>query len=290
MSSPPLGLLHPGQMGAALGEQLRRTGTPVYWCPTGRSARTAARADAAGLTPTADLDELLRRCSVVLAVCPPAAAEDLAQTVADHSFAGVYVDANAVSPPRSTRITSLLSAAGATALDGAVIGPPPIDDGTATSLYLAGPRPASDVVTALFERTSVRIVQLDTPAPSASALKMAYASFQKASRALAAVAYALADQHDVTEQLHDEALRRPGSPLADPDYLPSVAARAWRWVPELLDVADSLDDAALPPDLATAAARVLARWTSTKDSDVDLGEALELLRSSPDVASAHVAR
>ncbi|MFE7758604.1 helix-turn-helix domain-containing protein [Streptomyces sp. NPDC057429] len=46
------------------------------------------------------------RSAVVLSVCPPQAAEDIATAVAAHGFAGVYVDVNAISPtalPRASR-------------------------------------------------------------------------------------------------------------------------------------------------------------------------------------------
>jgi len=52
---PVIGLLHPGQMGAAIGAQARRNGIPVWWCPEGRSGRTQQRAERAGLTPATDL-------------------------------------------------------------------------------------------------------------------------------------------------------------------------------------------------------------------------------------------
>ncbi len=94
---------------------------------------------------------------------------------------------------------------------------------------------------------------------------MAYASYQKATRTLAAVAHALATQYGVTNHLLAEATRSTRSPLAEPDYLPSVAARAWRWRPEMREIADTLTAAGLPSELAHATASVLARWASEKD-------------------------
>jgi hypothetical protein len=52
----------------------------------------------------------------------------------------------------------------------------------------------------------------------------------------------------------------PRDILTNRDYLPSVAARAWRWAPELREVADTLSAQHLPPDLALATANVLQRW------------------------------
>ncbi|WP_262391885.1 DUF1932 domain-containing protein [Nocardiopsis sp. CNR-923] len=97
---------------------------------------------------------------------------------------------------------------------------------------------------------------------------MAYGSYQKAACALAAVAQALADAHGVSEQLTSEARRLAKSPLATPDHLSGVAAKAWRWAPEMREVADTLAATGLPGDLARAAASrsssgTGARTTST---------------------------
>ena len=48
MSDLTIGLLHPGEMGAAVGQCLAGTGHQVLWVPEGRSAATGARAAAAG--------------------------------------------------------------------------------------------------------------------------------------------------------------------------------------------------------------------------------------------------
>nr|WP_237302692.1 DUF1932 domain-containing protein [Streptomyces sp. S063] len=68
--------------------------------------------------------------------------------------------------------------------------------------------------------------------------------------------------------------------LSDPDYLPSVAARAWRWAPEMEEIADTLRAADLPTDMAEATARVLAFWEQDKDQyGLSVVHALAQLRS-----------
>jgi hypothetical protein len=104
---------------------------------------------------------------------------------------------------------------------------------------------------------------------------MAFASYQKAARVLAAVARSLGDAHGVTEALLAEADRMPGRILAQRDYLPSVAATAWRWGPEMHEIAQTLSDAGLPPDLAEAAATVFERWDAHR-GDYDLSAAAVL--------------
>jgi len=285
MSSPEtLGILHPGRMGTALAGQALRSGHEVLWCPPGRGADTRERAMRAGLSPVASLSELVRRAQIIVSVCPPAAAEDVATAVMDQGYTGIYVDANAISPVRLLALRHGLTAGGAVVLDGAVFGPPPAPaDATAapgrgTTLYLSGPSPAVSTVAAIFEGGRLRVVAMEQPPPAASALKIAHTSYQKATRALAAVAHALAERYGVTDQLLAEADANSVSPLADPESLPGVAARAWRWVPELRDAAVALQDAALPGDMARAAADVLQRWQGHKDDwHAPLPELLEEL-------------
>jgi 3-hydroxyisobutyrate dehydrogenase-like beta-hydroxyacid dehydrogenase len=244
----------------------------------GRSAATATRAGRAGLTATSDLDELLHRCDVVLSICPPASAEaladDLVAAIARTGFRGIVVEANAISVSRTARIAARLHTAGADVVDGAIIGPPPVDGGSAR-LYLAGDATPVHTVADLFHGTSVEPVELGRDIGGASAVKMAFGGYQKASRTLAAVAHALAAHHGVTAELLAEANRMPSNALADPDYIPSVAARAWRWTGELHEVAESLSAARLPSELAAATATVLHRWEQDRDDwSLDVQQAL----------------
>lgn len=275
-----VGVLHPGAMGAAVAAAVRCA--RVLWCPTGRSAATTERARAAGLEPAADLPGLLDACDIVLSICPPAAAEDLASQVAELRYRGTYVEANAISRERMLRIADRITGAGGRIVDGSIIGPPPVD-GAAARLYLAGPAACADAVAALFDAPGpVEVVRLGESLGSASALKMAFAGYQKATRLLAAVAHALAARHGVTDALLAEAARLTTSPLVEPNYLPSVAARAWRWEPEMHEVADILAAEGLPDDLALAAATVLERWETDRDTrDLPLPVVLEQLHDHP---------
>ncbi|WP_375373357.1 DUF1932 domain-containing protein [Streptomyces sp. KAI-26] len=109
---------------------------------------------------------------------------------------------------------------------------------------------------------------------------MAFSSYQKAARTLAGIAHALADAHGVGDQLTAEAEIMISTILSDPDYLPSVAARAWRWAPEMEEAADTLRAADLPTDMAEATARVLAYWEQDKDQfDLPVAHTLSRLRT-----------
>ncbi|MFI6345201.1 DUF1932 domain-containing protein [Streptomyces sp. NPDC050560] len=276
-----ISLLHPGSMGAAFGAQLRALGFTVLWCPDGRSDATRRRAEQAGLEAAA-LPELVSRCDLLLSLCPPAAAEQVAEQVAEVRATGastVYVEANAVAPSRVQGIADRL--APAAVIDAAVVGSPPAGGKTAT-LYLSGPREQSDRIAELFAETDIRTHVLGERIGQASALKLSYSSFQKVSRVLAAVAYGAAESYGVADELLVIASKRTRSYLVETDYIPKTAARAWRWGPELEDAAALLADADLPDALMHAAATTLARWEGNRDERLGVAEALEALRGERD--------
>ncbi|MGW5366718.1 DUF1932 domain-containing protein [Streptomyces sp. NPDC004009] len=272
-----IGLLHPGSMGSAFGAQLRARGHIVLWCPDGRSDATRRRAERVGLEPEA-LPELVSRSDVLLSLCPPAAAEETAGQVAELGVVGtgtIYVEANAVTPSRAQRIADRL--APMTVIDAAVVGSPPVG-GKIPVLYLSGPGKQVDRIVELFAGTDVRTHVLGGKIGQASALKLAYSSYQKVSRVLAAVAYGAAESYGVEDELLVIAAKRTRSYLVETDYISKTAARAWRWGPELEDAAALLADAGLPDSLMHAAATTLARWDGNRDEVLDIAGALEALR------------
>ncbi|WP_262006799.1 DUF1932 domain-containing protein [Streptomyces sp. FIT100] len=118
----------------------------------------------------------------------------------------------------------------------------------------------------LFDGSAVQAHLLPGGVGRASALKLSYRSYQKASRVLATVSYELACSYGVEDELADIAQGRP-----------KAAARSWRWGPEMREVAFALEEAGLPSDLAVASAAVMSRWGSLKGSDQDISQVLDLL-------------
>lgn len=263
-------VLHPGAMGAAVGRQAVAGGATVRWVSGNRSDATRKRAAAAGFEEFSDLPSALDGTDIVLSICPPAGAEELAASLS--GYRGTFVEANAITPARTARIAAMLPAA--RVVDGGIIGEPPQQAGT-TRLYLSGD---TDGVPALFTGTALEVVTLPGGIGSASALKLAFASYQKASRILAAVAHGLAREHGVGEHLMREADLLQSRPLADVGQFPEVAAKAWRWAPEMREVADLLSESGLPQGLALGAADALDRWAPAKDrDDLDLAGVLSRL-------------
>jgi 3-hydroxyisobutyrate dehydrogenase-like beta-hydroxyacid dehydrogenase len=254
MSEITIGLLHPGEMGAAVGKCLAGAGHRVLWVPEGRGAATKERAEAAGLTGVT-MAEIVTRSAVILSVCPPHAALDVARAVA--GFGGLYLDANAISPATADEVAAIVAAGGAGYVDGGIIGPPPAAPGH-TRLYLSGPRAAE--VQALFGGTDVdaRVVP---PPGTASAVKMAYASWTKGSAALLLAARALARAEGVEAVLLEEwGLSQPGLEKRWEGADRAAAAKGWRWVGEMEEIAAAMAAAGLPEGFHQAAAEIYGAY------------------------------
>jgi 3-hydroxyisobutyrate dehydrogenase-like beta-hydroxyacid dehydrogenase len=235
-----VGLLFPGEMGAAVGSAVRGD---VVWASDRRSEATRRRA--AAFTDVGSVSELVRSSDVVLSICPPAIAQEVAEHVFAEGFDGVYVEANAISPERMRRIAGL----GPRVVDGSIIAAKGIN------LYLAGP--GAEHVAELFDGEEVQAIPMDAPVGAASALKMAFGGWNKIGIALTAQAHAIARAYGVTEQLEDE-----GVPA---DRLQWVADRAWRWVPEMEEIADLCRELGLSEAIPRGAASFY-RDLSEKDA------------------------
>jgi 3-hydroxyisobutyrate dehydrogenase-like beta-hydroxyacid dehydrogenase len=140
-----IGLLHPGEMGAALGHELRARGYEVLWASGGRSDATARRAAAAGLTDCGRVAELVVRSGVIISVCPPHAADQVARQVA----AEVAAHAARAAPQAEVAMPPTMRAAraaGASRRTGAADAHGPADaEGTMEPIGTAGMRERATV-------------------------------------------------------------------------------------------------------------------------------------------------
>jgi len=267
-----VGLLHPGEMGAAIGPGLRARGEVVLWASAGRSRATAERADRAGLTDAGAVPELCRRCDVLVSVCPPHAAVEVARLAA--GFDGVYVDANAVSPETARTIAGLHGRF----VDGGIIGPPPLATG-ATRLYLSGAE--AELVAELFRGTMVDARVLSDEPGAASALKVSYASWTKGSSALLLAARALAQAEGVEDALLEEwQMSLPQLLERSAAAARSAVGKGWRWVGEMEEIAASYAAAGLPEGFHHAAAEIYERASADPSDDATMERILAAIRGS----------
>jgi 3-hydroxyisobutyrate dehydrogenase-like beta-hydroxyacid dehydrogenase len=259
-----IGLLHPGDMGATVGAAARLNEVQVVWASDGRGPRTRSRAEEARLTDVGSLPALVEHSRVILSVCPPHAATELARAVAEQHFSGVYVDANAVSPATSRDVRQIVEAAGASFVDGGIIGPPALKPGT-TRLYLSGAESAQ--VVACFRRGPLEACVLDGPPGAASALKVTYAAYTKGTAALLIAIRTLAMHEGVDAALIREWEQSQAElPGHSAGAVRANARKAWRFSGEMEEIADTFAAAGLPDGFHRAAAEVYRRMTGYRDA------------------------
>jgi hypothetical protein len=232
-----VGLLHPGEMGAAVGTAAN---AEVIWASEGRSEETRRRA--AGFRDVGSVAALVREADVVLSICPPHAALGVARACG--GFGGVYVDANAVSPMRAAEIASLHPRF----VDGGIVGGPPTEPGT--TLYLSGERAAE--VAAIFDGSPLATCLVR----DASALKMAYAAWSKGTTALLLSIRDVASHFEVGDEWRAAA---PELAARLPRAEQSASKKGWRWVGEMEEIADTFAAAGAPDGFHRAAAEVYRR-------------------------------
>ncbi len=265
MTETTIGLLHPGEMGAAFGAVLRGAGRDVVWASAGRSSATAHRAGAAGLDDAGTVDELSRRAGVIVSVCPPHAALEVAREVA--GFGGVFVDANAVSVATSRAVGEVIVSGGGTYVDGGIVGSPPTARGT-TRLYLSGD--GATAVAGLFAGTIVDARVLSDRIGDASAMKMTYAAWTKGTAALVLNVRALAREAGLEAALladWDESI--PHLREMSLQAARSAAAKGWRWDTEMEEIAAEFAAAGLPDGFHLAAAELFRRSPRLDDPHAD---------------------
>jgi 3-hydroxyisobutyrate dehydrogenase-like beta-hydroxyacid dehydrogenase len=249
-------------MGVVIAESAVDSGCHVFWASDGRRSSTRERAERAGLTDVATLDRLCATCAVILSVCPPEFAADVAHAVAANGFTGVFADLNALSPHHKAALATTMNERGIRFADGGIIGLPTRTPGQ-TTVFLSGD--AAHDVAACFATGAIGATVLEGEAGRASALKILFAAYNKGSIALFTSLYAAARHYGVFDELHEQFAKRGLAVATIDTQIVRAAPKAWRWFPEMLEIAAALEAANMPGDFHRAAAIVYERLAGFKD-------------------------
>lgn len=252
-----VGILHPGEMGISVAASALKSGCLVYWASEGRSQKTRERAERYGLEDTSTLAKLCETCSVIISVCPPHAAEEVGKKVLAHSFKGLYVDANAISPHRVIRIGEAMVEGGVAFVDGGIIGGPAWKAET-TWLYLSGQE--AQRAASCFSAGPLGTEVVGEDIGKASALKMCYAAYTKGTTALLCAVLGAAEGLGVRKELETQ-WSRNGSDFVEQttQQVRRSTAKAWRFVGEMEEIAATLEETGIPHGFHTAAADIFRR-------------------------------
>lgn len=259
-----IGILHPGSMGVSVAASAINSGHQVLWASEGRSPATVARASEHGLVDAGTVGEMIARSEMILSICPPDAAVAVSEVVRHAGFKGLYVDCNAISPMRMGHIAEHLTAAGARVVDGGIIGSPAWVRNK-TFLYLSGDD-AAEAAACFAEGPLVARVMDGKAVGDASALKMCYAAYTKGTQAIVCAILATADELGVRDELNAHwEIDRAGLAAEREKSVSLVTQKAWRWVGEMHEIAETFASAGQPDGFHEAAATLYQRLDGLKD-------------------------
>jgi 3-hydroxyisobutyrate dehydrogenase-like beta-hydroxyacid dehydrogenase len=263
-------------LGVAIAKSIVRGGHEVRYVPDGRSTESRIRAESAKLA-TSTLTDVVKESDIIVSVCPPKAAQSIASAVASMSYGGIYVDANAISPERTRSIAEMVQRAGATFVDGGIVGGPPKDRGECF-LYLSGPE--ADSIASCFSNGLIESEVISDVIGDASALKMCYAAYTKGSTAMLLAITAAAENMGVRGKLFAQ-WKREGSGLdeAAVNRARIVTRKAWRWIDEMEEIANTFDSANLPEGFHRSAADIYRRIESLRTDEDELPEFTDVLNA-----------
>lgn len=281
MTKQKIGVIHPGMMGICVASTIQNSGHDVCWIAEGRSLKSRQRAEEFNLSDAGSLAALCETCSVIVSVCPPHAAEEVAEQVLACAFQGVYLDVNAIAPQRAIRMGQAMARAGIDFVDGGIIGAPAWERGK-TRLYLSGEN-ARDALT-YFSAGPLETSVVGDEIGRASALKMCYAAYTKGTTALLGAILATAEVMGVRSELETQwswDWTNFGEQAGE--RVRKVTAKAWRFAGEMAEIAATFRQAGMPGEFHDAAEMIYQRIADFKDAPEipDLKDVLAKLVQSP---------
>jgi putative dehydrogenase len=262
---PIVAVIASGMMGSGVGGRLAQHGIEVRTALDGRSEASVKRAKAAGMTGVSDAQ--IAASDFILSIVPPGDALSLAERLAPALRAAakkpIYVDCNAVNPATVLRIARTIEEAGATFVDGGIIGGPPTPGSKGTKIYVSGPA-ASRV--AELEKYGLEIRLQAGPIGAASAMKMSYAGITKGFTALGAAMMLAATRAGTADALRAElSASQPALHGWLTRAMPKMYSKAYRWVAEMEEISGFVGEDPAAAQFFQAAARLYERIAADEE-------------------------
>ena len=270
-------ILSPGDMGHAVGQLLLENELRVVTCLAGRSARTRALSEKAGIVDLPSLEEMVSQSDVVLSITVSEVAPDVCRMVAGAMLATgakpLFGECNAVAPQQSRRMEPMITAAGGR-------------NGSSPRFYASGPHAPE------FEglrEFGLDVRNIGPDIGQASGIKMCYAAMTKGSSALYTQLLVAAEAMGLLKPLKAEFQSGQAQVLERMESsLSGVPARSRRWVSEMEEIAATFQHLGLTPFLFQGVADMYRYVGNTplgeetpeaRDTGRNLDETIRLLAS-----------
>ncbi len=249
-----VGLLHAGEMGAAVAALLSRRGVRVVSTLGGRGEQTARRCRDAGIEVLPSLDNVVAASDIVISIVPPAAAREVVEEYCRLSHlapaGALYVDANSIGPELAVELSARIEESGVGFVDAAINGLAK-NLATTCTLFLSGPR-ASEIADIVGDAMKVRL--LGERPGRASAMKMLLSGLSKGVCALFVETALTAHRHGMlSDMIAAYNQIYPGVMGIVERMLPTYAQHAGRRADEMRELEQTVHAAGLEPCMLAAA-------------------------------------
>jgi 3-hydroxyisobutyrate dehydrogenase-like beta-hydroxyacid dehydrogenase len=260
-----IGFMTPGDMGQAVAMQIKAKGFTVFTALGKRSERSRKMAAEVGLIDLGSIEKMTAECDLIMSVMNPGAglefATEAAAAIQSQQRKPVFIDCNAVAPDTMYAIDKVIRAAGSRCLDGGIIGPPP-RGGAKTNLYVSGPG-AADLKQ--LENDFLRVHILTEKLGDASAVKMCYSAFNKGTQGLVLQTLMAAQRLGVQAIVEQQLLAsRADAYESFLKALPQLPSKAYRWVPEMYEIARTFEGVGMTPRIFQGEADMFELVAATK--------------------------
>ena len=250
MELSTVAILSPGDMGHAVGQRLKENELDVVTCLAGRSERTRALAEKAGIRDTGTMEELVATSDLIMSMTVSAAVPSLCREVADAiKTTGsdiLFAECNAIAPQLTREMEPVITEAGGKFVDASIIGGPP-RPGYSPHFYTSGEYAVD------FEQLNnfgLTVIKLDGAVGQASGIKMCYAAMTKGTSALYSELLIAAELMGLTEALLTEFQSGQSNVLQRMERnIPTVPPRSRRWVSEMEEIRDTFAGLGMTPHL-----------------------------------------
>ena len=287
MEISTVAILSPGDMGHAVGQRLRENELDVITCLAGRSERTRALAEKAGIRDVASMEQLVEESDLVMSMTVSAAVSSLCQEVADAIRSTgsdtLFAECNAIAPQLTRDLEPVITDAGGRYVDVSIIGGPP-RPGYSPHFYTSGEQATE------FEQLNdfgLTVIRLDGEVGQASGIKMCYAAMTKGTSALYSQLLMAAELMGLTEPLLAEFQSGQSAVLQRMERnLPTVPPRSRRWVSEMEEIRDTFAHLGMTPHLFEGVAEMYRligasplgeEFPETRDRDRTFAETISQL-------------
>ena len=251
-----IGILSPGNMGAAVGRHFKTAGYEIVTALKGRSEYTKRKAKKEGFRDVKTLDVLVDEVDLILSILDPGKAQSVACQVAQAIKATgskpIYADCNAISPRTAKELQVLIENEGGTFVDVGIIGGAPTRRDNFPNFCISGPKALR---LEELDGKGIKIKYIGPDVGQGSAIKICNGAYNKGAFALYATVMLAAEHYGFTEFLRE---RLPRSQAANIERLDEALIRlptlSERYVGEMEQVSETFSSIGLTPNIHKGAA------------------------------------